>query len=400
MNLSMIETRLGNLFKNSREAGKKGLPVLSVTMNSGIVNRETLSRKMAPDLPPEKSLLVRSGDIVYNMMRMWQGAVAVVKQDGLVSPAYVVCRPNGDIDSQFAYYFLKTPAMLHKLKSYSYGITGDRLRLYYKDFAAIPVQIPPLETQKLISGLISTWDEAINQTRKLIFQKKDQKKALMQQLLMGKSRLPGFMKKKGREAHRFFDLPIDWACPSLREIAKERSERNKGNGKATVLSCSKHKGFVESSQYFGKKVFSEDTSNYKIIRRGWFGYPSNHIEEGSIGLVSEHDAGIVSPIYTVFECSEKVVPEYLYAVFKTETFRHIFSISTNSSVDRRGSLRWREFSLIRVPLPGIDEQQAISNVLAEADREIADMERQLKFIEKQKRGLMQKLLTGEVRVKP
>lgn len=117
-------------------------------------------------------------------------------------------------------------------------------------------------------------------------------------------------------------------------------------------------------------------------------------------MLFDHDIGIVSPIYTVFECSKKVIPEYLYAVFKTETFRHIFAISTNSSVDRRGSLRWQSFSLIKVPLPGKDEQQAIVNVLAEADKEIADMERKLNAIEKQKRGLMQKLLTGEVRVTP
>jgi type I restriction enzyme S subunit len=154
-----------------------------------------------------------------------------------------------------------------------------------------------------------------------------------------------------------------------------------------------------SSEYFGKQVFSEDTSNYKIVRRGWFGYPSNHIEEGSIGLLSDHEIGLVSPIYTVFECSKKVVPEYLHAVFKTETFRHIFSISTNSSVDRRGSLRWQAFSSIRIPLPEKAEQQAITNILAEADSEIAGMERKLDAIEKQKRGLMQKLLTGKIRVK-
>jgi type I restriction enzyme S subunit len=263
----------------------------------------------------------------------------------------------------------------------------------------ICIPLPPLAHQTAITEIFSTWDIAINQTVKIITAKKNRKKALMQKLLMGKERLPGFQQKKGRKTYRFFDLPADWECPSVREIAKERSERNGGNNKVTVLSCSKHKGFIESSQYFGKQVFSEDTSNYKIIRRRWFGYPSNHIEEGSIGLLSEHDIGIVSPIYTVFECSNKVVPDYLHALFKTDTFRHIFAISTNASVDRRGSLRWRMFSLIRAPLPGKDEQQAIANVLAEADNEIGDLEKKLKALEKQKRGLMQKLLTGEVRVK-
>jgi type I restriction enzyme S subunit len=221
----------------------------------------------------------------------------------------------------------------------------------------------------------------------------------MQQLLSGKKRLHGFEKSQKRKLQRFFSLPVDWKCPHLRDIAEETSERNKNGDSLTVLSCSKHIGFVESSEYFGKQVFSSDTSNYKVIRRGEFGYPSNHVEEGSIGLLLTHDLGLVSPIYTVFRCKDVVVPEYLFAVFKTETYRHIFSKSTNASVDRRGSLRWHQFSSIRVPLPPIEEQRAIVEIIQAADGEISCERKQLAALEKQKRGLMQKLLTGEVRVK-
>lgn len=235
--------------------------------------------------------------------------------------------------------------------------------------------------------------------RRLIDAKKRRKKALMQQLLTGKKRLPGFAKSQSRASHRFFDLPDDWECPQMGEIAKERSVRNGNVVGHTVLACSKHRGFVDSSEYFGKRVFSSDTSNYKVVRRGWFGFPSNHIEEGSIGLLVTHEAGLVSPIYIVFQCNDAVDPEFLYAVFKTETFRHIFAVSTNASVDRRGSLRWKEFGLIRVPLPSEKEQRAIAQVLKIAGAEIIQLEGKLTALEKQKRGLMQKLLTGEVRVK-
>jgi type I restriction enzyme S subunit len=211
--------------------------------------------------------------------------------------------------------------------------------------------------------------------------------------------LPGFGKTNVRNRYRFFDLPTDWKCLRIREVARECSERNTQRDKLTVLSCSKHLGFVESSEYFGKQIFSENTSNYKVIRRGCFGYPSNHIEEGSIGLLLNHEIGMVSPIYTVFKCNENVVPEFLFALFKTDTYRHIFSISTNASVDRRGSLRWREFSLIQVPNPSKEEQHAIVDVLQTADNEINQFEKKLKALEKQKRGLIQKLLTGEIRVK-
>jgi type I restriction enzyme S subunit len=299
------------------------------------------------------------------------------------------------VDTYFLNAYLNSIKNYHRYlapRSAQHNINVESISLYY-------IPLPSLIEQKKIAEIISTWDSAIEQTRKLIEAKKRSKKALMQQLLTGKKRLPGFGKAKDRKKFRFFELPDDWKCSRIREVAEECSERNTQQDKLTVLSCSKYLGFVESSEYFGKQVFSENTSNYKIIRHGCFGYPSNHIEEGSIGLLLNHDIGIVSPIYTVFKCDDCIMPEYLYALFKTDTYRHIFSISTNSSVDRRGSLRWKGFSLIQVPNPPKEEQHAIVDVLQTADNEINQLEEKLKALKKQKRGLMQKLLSGEVRVK-
>jgi type I restriction enzyme S subunit len=223
----------------------------------------------------------------------------------------------------------------------------------------------------------------------------------MQQLLTGTRRLPEFQKSEAgyqRPKNRFFNIPSDWKLPQIKEFARESTSRNRSGESITVLSCSKHRGFVESAEYFGKQIYSDDTSNYKVIHRDEFGFPSNHIEEGSIGLLTTHDKGMVSPIYTVFKVNSEVLPVYLFALFKTETYRHIFEISTNGSVDRRGSLRWNEFNLIRVPLPSIDEQRAIAAVLETADGEIRLLEAERDALAEQKKGLMQKLLTGEKRL--
>lgn len=298
--------------------------------------------------------------------------------------------------SDYVRYALAGYGVRRLVDSWAKGSTFREITI--EDLRKVPVPHPSGPERRQIASILSTCDEAIEKTGALIDAKNRQKKALMQQLLTGKKRLPGFEGDGGRTEYRFFDLPSDWACPHVREVAQERSERNGDSDSHTVLACSKHLGFVESKTYFKKQVFSEDTSNYKVVRRGWFGFPSNHVEEGSIGLLSTHDSGIVSPIYCVFETSSRIVPDYLYAVFKSETFRHIFSVTTNASVDRRGSLRWDAFSSIRVPCPTVEEQRAIASVNEAAANEINILEKKLAALEQQKKSLMQKLLTGQVRV--
>jgi type I restriction enzyme S subunit len=108
---------------------------------------------------------------------------------------------------------------------------------------------------------------------------------------------------------------------------------------------------------------------------------------------------MVSPIYTVFKTNEKIDDSFLYKILKTDHYRQIFAASTNASVDRRGSLRWKEFSTIRVPVPSLEEQKEIASIIDDADREVENYQRQLANLQIQKKALMQQLLTGKRRVK-
>ena len=147
-------------------------------------------------------------------------------------------------------------------------------------------------------------------------------------------------------------------------------------------------------------MFSTDLTGYKRIYRGDFGFPGNHIEEGSIGLQNLADVGLVSPIYTVFGFSPDVIDnEYAYYVLKTGLYKHIFAINTSASVDRRGSLRWDEFASFPFPDPPIAEQRAIADALAVSAKQVAVLRDEERLLERQKRGLMQKLLTGEWRLR-
>jgi len=262
---------------------------------------------------------------------------------------------------------------------------GGQPLISQKPIYALEVQLPSHDEQVAIATRLATWDRGIRQLSGLIVARLRFKQGLMQQLLTGRRRFPQFKD--------------EWKQLRVGDIAHEVSERNGHGAAVPVLSCTKHDGLVDSLKYFGKQVFSDDTSNYKIVRRQDFAYATNHIEEGSIGLLTESDAGLVSPMYTVFRTNDEVLPEFLYRLFKTETYRQIFASFTSASVNRRGSLRWRQFATIPLSLPNLAEQKRIDDALASLDKEIALLRKQQDALKQQKKGLMQKLLTGQVRVK-
>lgn len=262
-----------------------------------------------------------------------------------------------------------------------------------------PVLLPPLPEQRKIAEILRTWDEAIEKLEALRAAKLRRHRALTHSLVFGTRQLNCFRTTDELAAHRWFTLPATWGIKPIGKLAREISERNGDGDQHEVLSCSKYDGFVRSLEYFKKQVFSADLSGYKKIWRGDFGFPSNHVEEGSIGLQNLTDVGVVSPIYTVFRFSpEKVDAAYAFAVLKTGLYRHIFEVSTSASVDRRGSLRWSEFSKLPFPLPSLEEQRAIAEVLRTAQTDLDALNTEIEALTRQKRGLMQKLLTGEWRV--
>jgi type I restriction enzyme S subunit len=263
-----------------------------------------------------------------------------------------------------------------------------------------PVLLPPISEQRKIAEILQTWDEAIEKLEALRATKLRRHRALTHSLAFGTRQLVRFRTTDEVAAHRWFTLPATWDIKPIGKLAREISERNGDAEQHEVLSCSKYDGFVRSLEYFKKQVFSADLSGYKKIWRGDFGFPSNHVEEGSIGLQNLTDVGVVSPIYTVFRFApEKVDADYAFAVLKTGLYRHIFEVSTSASVDRRGSLRWSEFSKLPFPLPSLAEQRAIAEMLRTAQTDIDALNAEIEAVTRQKRGLMQKLLTGEWRVK-
>ena len=324
------------------------------------------------------------------------GKSAILAEPMAVSQHFIAWRCGPELVPFVLYYWLQ----YHKgfFERMAVGSTIQTIGLGV--FKKLAGTFPPLPEQRKIADILTTWDEALTQLDALIEAQERRKKALMQQLLTGRRRLKGFDQSKGKTASdRFGIYPADWKRVRLGEITNEVPTKNAEGTDLPVLSCTKHRGLVLSQEYFGKRVYAEDTSGYRVVQRGEFAYATNHIEEGSIGYQNICDAGLVSPIYTVFKTTEAVDDSYLFLVLKSPLLIHFYQINTSASVDRRGSLRYDEFSRIHIWLPGKEEQTAIAQVFDTAEQQLTLLRTQRTALDQQKRGLMQRLLTGKLRVK-
>lgn len=256
----------------------------------------------------------------------------------------------------------------------------------YNNIKGIQIALPPLAEQKKIAEVLSAWDEAVEKQSLLVAALQKRKKALMQQLLTGRKRLKGFSG--------------EWKEMKIREFAKEVSLKNKKNKELTVLSCTKYDGLVPSLEYFGRRIFAEDTSSYKIVPKDHFAYATNHIEEGSIGYQKAYTEALISPMYTVFKTESSIVnDDFLFSLLKSHKLIYNYNARMEGSIDRRGGLRWDAFSGIKVHIPTLIEQTAIAKVFSATDKEIELAQQKLDSLRQQKKGLMQQLLTGKTRVK-
>lgn len=149
--------RVAVLFRDRDERGEPDLPLLVVSINTGVTLREFSDVKIEDTSADFNSYKVaRRGDVVFNKMRMWQGAVGVAPQDGLVSPDYTVACPTGAIDPDYAGVLFHTAMFSAECARNSHGIVWDRLRLYWEGFRDIRIPLPPLDEQRAIVGHIAT----------------------------------------------------------------------------------------------------------------------------------------------------------------------------------------------------------------------------------------------------
>lgn len=189
--------RIATIYEESKETGREDLPILMVSINTGIseyeVGDDQRIRKVTRSDDKSIYKVVHRNDLVYNMMRAWQGGFGAAQVDGLVSPAYVVATPKSDVDSRYIEALLRTPIFTEKIHGLSYGVADFRLRLYWTYFKELRICLPPIDEQREIANYIANESKKIDRLIKektvLINDLEAYKKSLIYEVVTGKRRV-------------------------------------------------------------------------------------------------------------------------------------------------------------------------------------------------------------------
>ena len=311
-------------------------------------------------------------------------------QVGLASGKYDVSDNTIIVENKdyYSLYFAYQQLIAANLNKMVFGsgqplITAGMLKRMF-------VIYPPYEEQELINSVLKLWDTAIEKQSELIENFKLRKRALMQQLLTGKKRLPEF---NG-----------EWKRKKLGDIAERVTRKNEEDNK-NVVTISAQQGFVIQTDFFNKSVASETLDNYYLVHKDEFCYNksySNGYPMGAIKRLTAFDKAVVTTLYICFRLKESsnINIDFFEQYCESGIFNKELVKVANEGGRAHGLLNVTpsDFFNMHMKIPSIEEQKAIATVLVNADKEIELANKKLNNLQSQKRGLMQQLLTGRKRI--
>lgn len=280
------------------------------------------------------------------------------------------------IDPLFLYYVVNRNGYYLQFDD---GLKQTNLRK--DEVLNFPIKLPSLLEQRKIAKILSTWDKTITTTERLLINRQQQKKALMQRLLTGKQRFAGF---EG-----------EWKLYQLGDYLEEYKEKSSRNDQYEVLTSSRN-GLVKQSEYFAdNRITQRENVGFNVIPPGYITYRSRsddgffYFNKNCFGF-----SGIISTYYPVFHFPNGNNDFFLHWFNHNSGIFGAFSVGTSQKVLSLNALR-----SVNIRIPELKEQQKIASVLSSADAEITTIQNQLDNLKQQKKALMQQLLTGKRRVK-
>ena len=183
---------MGDLYTERNERGNDSLQILSVSIHSGVsageLDADNLGKTVRRSEDKSTYKHVYEGDLIFNMMRAWQGAIGVAKNEGMISPAYISAIPNDVIYPPFMNYLLRRKEIINQINNLSYGVTDFRKRLYWNSFVKLTCEIPAVEEQKCITRLLESLDHLITLHQRKLNNLKKLKKICLEKIFVRRNK--------------------------------------------------------------------------------------------------------------------------------------------------------------------------------------------------------------------
>ena len=395
------------IFDEIKERDRPEADMLSVTITKGVIRQQTLledsSKKDGSKLDRSAYKFVRPGDIAYNKMRAWQGAVGVSEFEGIISPAYVVERPREGADPHYLHHLLRTPAFAKEAERWSYGITSDMWSLRPEHFKMIYSCLPPLPEQAAIVRFLNHADRKIRRyiraKQKLIKLLEEQKQAIIHRAVT--RGLDPNVRLKPSGVGWLGDIPEHWRIVRNMALFAHRVEH--GAAGLPVLQVSLRSGitFEDLDQFGRPKRLIADPTKYKRIYKDDIAYNTMRMWQGAVG-VSPND-GLVSPAYVVLSPRVGTSPGFYDLVFHTEIYKQQVNRQSTGIVSDRNRLYWESFKqMANISLPLSEQEAILAFIRSETcglNASSSRLDREIGFLREYRTRLIADVVTGKLDVR-
>ncbi|GGE93638.1 restriction endonuclease subunit S [Stappia taiwanensis] len=356
-----------------------GLPIIRIQNLNGSQNFNYF------DGTPKPKWIIEAGDLLF----AWAGVKGVSfgptiwpGPRGVLNQHIFRVVPKKGVDKYWLYLALQVAT--RRIEANAHGFKASLVHVQKDDITNQVVDLPPLPEQRKIAGILRTWDEALEKLAALRAAKKDWVKGLTQQML--------------GHAGAF---PQGWQLKPLSAVSTP-VKRKSSVGDHPVMTISAKSGFLMQSDKFARDMAGRSVERYTLLHEGEFAYNKGNSKTAPYGCVFrlERPTALVPFVYYCFALKPGLDPEFYEHLFAAGALNYQLSRLINSGVRNDGLLNLYsdDFYSCRVPIPPIDEQRKIARALTAAKQELALIDNEIEAVTLQKRGLMQKLLTGEWRV--
>lgn len=379
--------------------------VMAVTKSEGMIpskeyfqGRQIFSRDLG------RYKLVRRNDFAYSTIHIDEGAIAVLRDidEAIISPMYTVFELSSKVNVDYFWYLLKSPAMVRVYGRLGQGSINRRKSVPFGTLAEIQVPLPSLQEQKKIAAILRSIDETIVQTQTVIKYVNQVKQQVTEQLLTYNSESIGFKILESRQLLAGIRIANLTSLGDISYGLTVNEQRRQAVERLPYLRVGNvYRGYLDLTELKEIGVLNGDRERYMLVPGDVLVVEGN-ADPNQIGRAALWQGEVAeclhqNHILRFRPDPKQVIPEYVMIYLNSRQGQAYFKLNAKTS-SGLNTINSSVLGNIPIVVPPLDEQRKLVNVISAVDRRVNKEEVYKVYLEQVKYGLMQKLLSGELRV--